>query len=188
MSSGSKWAEGWDPSSQQCPFIAVRLITTAGWAADDGKEEETNKSNKIPFSSCRVSFPWRAGRHLTFMWGKAPCSGWGGDGKPSPAAGLGEVSEYFASCLPLLPSLIQCPEVSMGLHPHQCSRELWLSWGHHLCWTSCGPRRGGMAVPGLAMGSAQGNGGHRGHECGWITSFQKAQHLSGILRAVSHSL
>lgn len=88
---------------------------------------------------------------------------------PSPAAGLGEASR---SCITSPPAAVPnsvpspCLEVSMGLRPRQCSSEFWLSWGHRLCGTSQGPHRGGMVIPGLAVDSAQGAGGHRGHE--WL--------------------
>lgn len=199
MSSGSEWAEGWDPSSQQCPFIAVLLITTAGWATDDGKEEETNKSNKIPFSSCWVPFLWKAGRHLIFMKVRAPCSGWGGDGKPrgGPHLLLGWERQLgtcttspYSAAVPNSTSS-PCLYASTGLCPcqgQQCGSGLWLSWGHGLRWTSWGPHRGGMVTPGLGEGSAPGSCGHWCHQCGWIPSFPKAQYLNEILRAVSHSL
>lgn len=113
MSSVSERVEGWNPGSQQCPFIAVLLITTAGWATDDGKEEETNKSYKIPFSSCRVPFLSKAGRHLFFTGGRVLCSAWGGDGKPygGPHRLLSWEKQAGPAQPPLrwLVSLIQCP-------------------------------------------------------------------------------
>lgn len=198
MSSGSEWAEGWDPSSQQCPFIAVLLITTAGWATDDGKEEETNKSNKIPFS-CWVPFLWKAGRHLIFMGARAPCSGWGGDGKPRGGLHLLLGWERQLGTCTTSPHCAAIPNsmsslrlyASTGLCPcqgQQCSSGFWLSWGHGLCWNSWGPHRGGMVTLGLGEGSAPGSCGHWCHECGWIPSFLKAQYLNEILGAVSHSL
>lgn len=80
MSAGREWAGGRDPSSQQCPLIAV-LIATAGRATDDEKEEEANKSSAIPFPSCWVPFLQKAGRHPSHLYRKqgpmlAPQPGW----------------------------------------------------------------------------------------------------------------
>lgn len=193
MSSGSEWAEGWYPSSQEGPLISLLVITTAGWATDDGKEEETNKSNETPLLLLIGPFPVK-GRQASYLYrrqGPVLCLGrrWQSPWWPSPAAGLGEANQSCTTSPTLLPPLFQCP--APALKPAWVcilSSELCLSCGQELCWSSWGPHEGGMVTPALSKGSAQGVTGYRGPECSWVASFLKAQHLNGILRAVSHSL
>lgn len=134
MSAGREWAGGRDPSSQQCPLIAV-LIATAGRATDDEKEEEANKSSAIPFPSRWVPFLRKAGRHPSHLYGKQGPTlvlqpGWErGTGPTQPQC-------YHPNQPQAMTAGSSVPSGDIGLRP------------------SRGPWREGLATVGLSEGSA----------------------------------
>lgn len=109
------------------------------------------------------SFPVE-GREASHFYGKEGPALWPGgvlaDPVEAPTAGLGEASGCCAASHPA-PS----PKPAR-VHVLPCPCEPWHPWGHRLCRPLRDPPGGGMAVLGLAGGSAPGAGGHWGQERG----------------------